>query len=131
MASYRPVQVGELIQSELATLLARELKDPRLEMATVSHVEVSPDLRHARVYVSRLGSESEQQDTLEGFQRATGFIRGQLGKRLHLRYIPQLTFALDTAIAYGVRISSMLHDLAPESFDDLATDDSEQEVADA
>ena len=131
MASYRPVQVGELIQSELATLLARDLKDPRLEMATVSHVEVSPDLRHARVYVSRLGSEAEQQDTLEGFQRATGFIRGQLGKRLHLRYIPQLTFALDTAIAYGVRISSMLHDLTPESFDDLAPNGPEPEASDA
>lgn len=112
MAGYRPIRVGELIQAELAHLLLRDLKDPRLGMATVSRVEVSADLRYARVYISRMGNEAEQQATLDGFQRATGFIRGQLGKRLKLRYIPQLTFELDTAIAYGVKISKILHDLA-------------------
>ncbi len=111
MTNYRPARVGELIQAELATLLLRELKDPRLHMATVSDVEVSSDLRHARVYISRLGSEDEQDATLKGFERAGGFIRGQLGKRLTLRHIPQLTFVLDTGIANGVRISRILHDL--------------------
>ncbi len=123
MSSYRPIRVGELIQAELADLLLRHLKDPRLQMSTVSHVEVTPDLRHARVYISHLGGEAAQQDALAGFNRATGFIRGQLGKRLKLRYIPQLTFQLDTAIAYGVRISRMLHDLAPTNTTDDAADD--------
>ena len=127
MASYRPARVGELIQAELATLLMRGLKDPRLEMSTVSYVEVTPDLRHARVYISRLGSEAEQDAMLQGFQRAAGFIRGQLGRRLKLRYIPQLTFELDTGIAYGVRISSMLNKLTATS----ATEESEAEVTDA
>ena len=113
MTSYRPARVGELIQSELATLLVKEIKDPRVQLSTVSHVEVSPDLRHARVYISRMGAESEQEDALEGFQRASGFIRGRLGKLLTLRYVPKLEFVLDTGIAYGVRISSMLHELAP------------------
>jgi ribosome-binding factor A len=112
MTGYRCIRVGELIQAELADLLLRELKDPRLHLATVSRVEVSTDLRHARVYISRVGNEEEQQATLAGFQRATGFIRTQLGKRLKLRYIPQLTFILDTAIAYGVRISQILRDLS-------------------
>lgn len=112
MTGYRCIRVGELIQAELADLLLRELKDPRLQMATVSRVEVSSDLRHARVYISRVGNEEEQQATLAGFQRATGFIRTQLGKRLKLRYIPQFTFTLDTAIAYGVRISQILRDLS-------------------
>jgi ribosome-binding factor A len=119
--------VGELIQAELATLLTRGLKDPRLEMSTVSYVEVTSDLRHARVYISRLGSEAEQDAMLQGFQRAAGFIRGQLGRRLKLRYIPQLTFELDTGIAYGVRISSMLNKLTATS----ATEESEAEVTDA
>jgi ribosome-binding factor A len=126
MASYRPARVGELIQAELATLLTRGLKDPRLEMSTVSYVDVTSDLRHARVYISRLGSEAEQDAMLQGFQRAAGFIRGQLGRRLKLRYIPQLTFELDTGIAYGVRISSMLNELTATS----ATEESDAEVTD-
>jgi ribosome-binding factor A len=113
MAGYRTIRVAELIQAEIAELLLRHLKDPRLDMATVSHVEVSADLRHARVYVSRVGSEAEQQEAIAGFQRAAGFIRNQLGKRLKLRYVPLLEFKLDTAIAYGVRISNMLHELLP------------------
>jgi ribosome-binding factor A len=127
MASYRPARVGELIQAELATLLTRGLKDPRLEMSTVSYVDVTPDLRYARVYISRLGSEAEQDAMLQGFQRAAGFIRGQLGRRLKLRYIPQLTFELDTGIAYGVRISSMLNKLTATS----ATEEPNAEVTDA
>jgi ribosome-binding factor A len=126
MASYRPARVGELIQAELATLLTRGLKDPRLEMSTVSYVDVTSDLRHARVYISRLGSAAEQDAMLQGFQRAAGFIRGQLGRRLKLRYIPQLTFELDTGIAYGVRISSMLNELTATS----ATEESDAEVTD-
>ena len=118
MASYRPLQVGELIQSELARLLLQGLKDPRLEMATISYVEMTPDLRHAQVFVSRLGSREEQDETLKGFQRASGFIRGQLGKRLKLRYVPQLTFTLDTGIEYGVRISSVLNNLTPMRSED-------------
>jgi ribosome-binding factor A len=111
MARYRSVRVGELIQTEIAELLLRQIKDPRLNMATVSRVEVTPDLRYARVYISHLGNEVEQRMAIEGFLHAAGFIRNQLGKRLKLRHVPQLSFKLDTAIAYGVRISSILHDL--------------------
>jgi ribosome-binding factor A len=111
MTSYRPVRVGELIQTEIADLLLRQMKDPRLNMVTVSRVEVSSDLRYARIYVSHMGNEVEQQMAIEGFLHAAGFIRNQLGKRLKLRHVPQLSFKLDTAIAYGVRISSILNDL--------------------
>lgn len=123
MTSYRPIRVGELVQQEIADLLVRELKDPRLSMATVSRVDMSPDLRQACIYVSRIGSEIEQQATLQGFVRAAGFIRGQLGKRLKLRHTPQLIFKLDTAIAYGVRISRILHDLVPTRPADVTEDD--------
>ena len=113
MAGYRPRRVAELIQTEIAELLLRHLKDPRLKMATISRVEVSPDLRHARVYVSHVGSAAEQQGAMAGFHQATGFIRSHLGKRLKLRYVPQLAFQLDTTIAYGVRVSRLLQELLP------------------
>ncbi len=118
MTGYRPIRVAELIQAEIADLLLRQLKDPRLTMATISRVVVSPDLRHARVYVSRVGSEAEQQAAMAGFHQATGFIRSHLGKRLKLRYVPQLDFQLDTAIAYGVRVSRLLHELLPRETPD-------------
>ena len=118
MQNYRPTRVGELLQAEIADLLVRQLKDPRLSMATISRVDVSPDLREARIYVSRVGSEDEQKETMAGFDRAVGFIRGQLGRRLKLRYTPTLTFLLDTAIADGVRISRLLHDLTSTSVAD-------------
>src|ERR671936_1615885 len=114
MTRYRPTRVGELLQAEIAQLLLRQLKDPRLSMATISRVDVSADLRHACIYISRIGSETEQRAALQGFEHAAGFIRGQLGKHLKLRYTPELTFKLDTTIAYGVRICRILHDLPPE-----------------
>ncbi len=113
MTRYRATRVGELLQTEIAHLLVRQLKDPRLSMATISRVAVSADLRHACVYVSRIGSEAEQQAAIQGFEHAAGFIRSQLGKLLALRYTPELIFKLDTTIAYGVRISRILHDLMP------------------
>lgn len=119
MQHYRPTRVAELLQSEIADLLLRQLKDPRLSMATISRVDVSPDLREARVYVSRVGDENEQKETMEGFRRAMGFIRSQLGKRLKLRHTPNLTFILDTAIADSVRISRLLHDLTSASVADV------------
>ena len=72
------------MQTEIARLLLRQLKDPRLSMCTISRVEVSADLRHASVYISRLGSEAEQQEALQGFIHAASFIRGQFGKNLRL-----------------------------------------------
>ena len=114
MTRYRSTRVGELLQAEIAQLLLRQLKDPRLSMVTISRVEVSSDLRHACIYISRIGSETEQRAALQGFEHAAGFIRGQLGKHLTLRYTPELTFKLDTTIAYGVRISRILHDLIPD-----------------
>jgi ribosome-binding factor A len=126
MAGYRPIRVAELIQAEMAELLLRHLKDPRLKMATISRVEVSPDLRHARVYVSRVGNAAEQQAAMAGFHQAAGFIRSHLGKHLHLRHVPQLTFQLDTAIAYGVRISRLLQDLLPRAIPEEAQEKTSQ-----
>jgi ribosome-binding factor A len=123
MPSFRPIRVGELIQAEIAALMLKELKDPRLKMSTISHVDVSSDLRHAKLYISHLGSEAEREAAIEGFQCAAGFIRRQLGKRLKLRYVPQLTFQLDTAIAYGVKVSHILQELIPSEITTETEDD--------
>jgi ribosome-binding factor A len=110
MAGYHAIRVAELIQVEIADLLLQQIKDPRVKMTIVLRVEVSPDLRHARVYISHT-TETAQRTALEGLLYAAGFMRNQLGKRLKLRYIPQLDLKLDTSIAYGVRISHLLNTL--------------------
>jgi ribosome-binding factor A len=107
----------------MAKLLLRHLTDPQLTMATISGVEVSPDLQHARVYVSRVGSAAEQQAAIMSLQHATGFMQGHLGKRLHLRSVPELDFQLETAIAHGVSISSLLQALRPRETHDEGEDD--------
>jgi len=109
----RTAQVGGLIQQEISELLVRKIKDPRLEMVTITGVEVSPDLKLARVYFSRFGNPDDVQRGLEGLQSAAGFIKRELGHRMKLRRIPDLEFKQDTSFEYGDRIESILKDLSP------------------
>jgi ribosome-binding factor A len=111
--SKRTVQVGGLIQKEISELLVRKIKDPRLEMVTITGVEVSPDLKLARVFFSRFGDSAEVQRGLEGLQSAAGFLKRELGQRLQLRRVPELEFTHDTSFEYGDRIESLLKDLFP------------------
>ena len=104
----RTVQVGGLIQQELSDLLLRKIKDPRLEMVTITGVEVSPDLKLARVFFSRYGHPEATRRTVEGLQRAAGFLRRELGERMKLRYVPELEFIHDTSYEYGDRIEALL-----------------------
>jgi ribosome-binding factor A len=109
----RTVQVGGLLQKEIAELLVRKIKDPRLEMVTITGVEVSPDLKQARIYFSRFGTPVEIQQGLEGLQRAAGFLKRELGQRLKLRRVPELEFVHDPSFDYGDRIESLLKELYP------------------
>lgn len=109
----RTVQVGGLIQKEISELLLRKIKDPRLEMVTITAVEVSPDLKLARIFFSRFGDVAEVQRGLEGLQSAAGFLKRELGQRLRLRHVPELEFRHDTSFEYGDRIESLLKDLFP------------------
>jgi ribosome-binding factor A len=111
--SKRTVQVGGLLQKEISELLIRKIKDPRLEMVTITGVEVSPDLKLARVYFSRFGDPAEIKRSREGLQSAAGFMRKELGQRIKLRYVPDLEFIHDTSFEYGDRIESILKDLFP------------------
>lgn len=109
----RTVQVGGLLQREISELLVRKIKDPRLDMVTITGVEVSPDLKLARVYFSRFGNSEELRQGLEGLQSAVGFIKRELGQRLKLRHVPDLEFVHDTSFEYGDRIETLLKTVFP------------------
>ena len=103
----RAERLGHEIRVELAELISRQVKDPRIGFATVTRVEMTADLHHARVYVSVLGSPEEQESTLEGLTSAAGFLRHEIGHRLALRRAPELDFILDhgaEAVAAGGEI---------------------------
>ena len=108
---YRQEKLGELIAAELSDLLRTRMKDPRVGFASITHVEVSGDLRHAKIYVSVLGSEDEQAATIQALKHATGFLRHELASRLVLRYMPALVFKLDTSIEKGTRILQLIREL--------------------
>ena len=111
MPSQRAHRVGELIQQEISALLIRGLKDPRIGFVTITGVEVTPDLHLARVYYTVVGDEAARQATAAGLKSSIPFIRSQLGKHLHMKYVPDLLFQYDTSIEYGNRIESLLRDL--------------------
>ena len=115
MPSRRQRQVGELLHEEISRIIQYEIKDPRLGFVTVTGVDVSPDLRQARVYVTVLGDRAEVKSTLAGLTSAAGYFRRLLGQALSLRHIPELNFKLDTSLEYGMRIEALLDDIQEES----------------
>ena len=111
---HRQEKLGELIAAELSELMHTRLKDPRIGFASITHVEVSGDLRHAKVFVSVMGSAEEQAATMKGLKHATGFLRHELASRLTLRFMPELAFKLDTSIAEGSRILELISQVEQE-----------------
>jgi ribosome-binding factor A len=114
MPTRRQQQVADAIQKEVSVLIQRELKDPRLGFVTVTRAEVSPDLHHARVFVSIMGTPEEQAASMKALESAAGFLRHELGTRLTMRYIPALQFRADASIAHSDRIARLLHQLEAE-----------------
>lgn len=105
----RSLRIGEQIQRELAVLIQQEVKDPRLGMVTISDVKMSPDLSHAKVYVTVLGGEqSAAGDTLKALNHAAAFLRHELGRRVILRIVPQLHFVYDESQEKGARLVSLI-----------------------
>lgn len=116
--SQRTDRLGDLIRNELSELLRREMRDPRVALATVSTVAVSADLSHAKVKISALGDEAARGETLRALAHARGFLRRELARRLDLRLTPELHFELDRGAEYSQRISDLLdslHDAEPDS----------------
>lgn len=107
----RADRVGDQIHAELADIIHRKIKDPRVGFMTVTRVEVSDDLKHAKVFFSILGDEAMRKETLKGLKSAAHFIRGELGRRLKLRYTPEVVFLFDESIARGDRTLEILRGL--------------------
>ena len=120
MASNRILLINEEIQKELSALL-RTVKDPRVQdvMISITHVETTPDLRYAKVYVSFL-QEEKAADAMKGLKSAAGFLRRQLGNNLKLRYSPEIVWALDDSITYGAKMLKLINSLEVRHDDDEA-----------
>ena len=99
------------MRAELCALLQRSIRDPAVQLVTVTHVRMSRDLQHARVYYTTLGDTSTRPDTAKGLRRAAPFLRAQLGRRVRMRRVPELTFVFDEAIERESRIAQVLEEL--------------------
>jgi ribosome-binding factor A len=109
----RSQRIQELVHEEISRLIQHGLKDPRIGFATITKVDLSDNLKYARIYVSIMGSEDEKNATLLGLRSAKGFIRNALGKNLHLKYIPELDFRRDETADHVEKISKILNELHP------------------
>ncbi|MNE16596.1 Ribosome-binding factor A [compost metagenome] len=114
MAKNRTGRVSEQIKKELSVLIQSELKDPRIGFVTVTGVDVTNDLSQAKIYLSVFGDEEAKKESLKGIEKANGFLRTELGKRMRLRHTPELIFKFDESIAYGSRIEKLLGDITHE-----------------
>ena len=114
-SSRRPEQVGETVRQVVTDALLREIRDPRVGLVTVTHVQVSGDLSVARVAVAVPGEEAERQRALEGLQSAAGFLRSRLAKVLSTRTNPELRYELDRGIEHAARINQLLAEVRREA----------------
>lgn len=111
MASQRSIRVGELIQQELSDIILRGLRDPRVGFVTIMSVDVTTDLRLARVYFTVMGEHADIAQSQQGLDSAIPYLRRELGKRIKLRHVPDLVFKYDTSIAYGSRIEAIIKEI--------------------
>lgn len=112
MRSGRMRRVDEAMRAVLSDAIAKDLKDPRVGFVTVTAVKTSPDLRHARVYVSVLGNDAERSASVDGLRSAHGFLQRRLASELTLKHTPALTFEYDESVDRGMRITQLLDETA-------------------
>lgn len=132
MSSRRTQKAAEAIREVVSMAILTELKDPRVSDVTVTFVEVSPDMRQAKIHVSVMGDETKQQLSLRGLQNAAGFLQTKVAKRIDTRYTPRLAFVLDLGVKRSIEISRILKSVLPAELADDVTDaaDDETEIAD-
>ncbi len=113
----RATRVADQVRMEVADILSKKIKDPRVQFLTVTDVKMTADLKIARIYVSTLKPELYEKQTALGLKSAVGFIRTEVGRRLNLRYTPEITFFQDTSAEYAHRIETILDSLPRENSD--------------
>ncbi|MBI4550983.1 MAG: 30S ribosome-binding factor RbfA [Candidatus Latescibacteria bacterium] len=111
--SRRSLRVADLLKQEVSDIIRNEMKDPRIGFVTVTAVDVTDDLRYARVFVSVFGSDAERTRSLQGLERATGFIRSQIGRRVRLRHTPEFSFRFDRSLIHAARIAEVMKTIQP------------------
>ena len=114
MVSRRILKIAQAIREVVSTAIVMDLQDPRIENATVTYVEVSGDLRQARVHVSVMGDEKRQRRCLHGLQHAAGFLQRKIANRIDTRYTPRLEFTLDEGVQHALEIQKLLGELLPD-----------------
>lgn len=107
----RSDKVGGVIKEEISRMLLREIKDPRIGFVTITKVKVSKDLRFVKVYFSVLGDQSAREDSLRGLNSAKGFMRRELGRKLRLRYVPDIVFSFDPSLEHMSRLAELIHQI--------------------
>ena len=112
--SRRPQRLALQIQHEISLILFRDMKDRRIGFVTITGVELSSDLRHAKVFVSAMGSEAEKKASLDTLNHAAGWIRHELGQRIRMKFLPEIVFRADSSQTYGEHIDRLLEDIHEE-----------------
>lgn len=126
--SIKNTRINGEVRRELSNIIRGGVKDPRIHpMTSVVEVEVAPDLKSAKAYISVLGDEKSQQDTLAGLKSAEGYIRRALAKSINLRNTPEIRFILDQSIEYGVNMSKLIDDVNKSSREDKGDEDDKAE----
>jgi ribosome-binding factor A len=110
MAKKRIARVNEQIRRELTSLVQRDVRDPRIGMVTITAVETSPDLYHAKVFYSVMGSDEDRDSAAEGLRAAAGFLRTEIGRRMHIRRAPELHFTYDDTLQHAMHIERLLRE---------------------
>ncbi len=113
MSSRRVQKAAEAVREVVSMAILTELQDPRIRDVTVTYVEMSPDLRYAKIHVSVMGDDVKQNLSLRGLQSAAGFLQSKVGKRLEIRYTPKLEFLLDPGVKKSIEVARLLHEILP------------------
>jgi ribosome-binding factor A len=119
MASFkRADRVSEAIKREVSLMITQDVKDPRVHFVTVTEVKTTDDLRYAKIYVSVLGDDQTREESMEGLAHAKGFIRSELGRRIGLRYTPDIQFFPDNSLDHSIKIRTLINEIKKDERSD-------------
>jgi len=127
MTSRRALKAAEAVREVVSMAILAELNDPRIRDVTVTHVEVSGDMRHAKVHVSVMGDETRQRLSLRGLQSAAGFLQSKVAKRIETRYTPRIEFILDQGVKKSIEVARILHEVLPHPVEEPVEESEDEE----